>query len=168
MKLTPVRLAIVLLALSAAALVGLQWWARSYDEGPNYSLIEDGLYMGGSVDRPPPGTQSVLNLCEREDPYLCQVHDWTMIRDAAPAPDLDWLRRRVEFVDRQRRAGRTTYVHCFAGISRAGMVVTAYLMFKHGWSRDQALEYVRSKRPRVRPNPAFMERLAEWENELAR
>ena len=46
------------------------------------------------------------------------------------------------------------------------MVVTAYLMFEHGWSRDEALKFVRSKRALIRPNPAFMERLLEWEREL--
>ena len=43
---------------------------------------------------------------------------WESIRDAAPAPDLDWLRKQVKFVDTQRRAGLTVYVHCRAGISR--------------------------------------------------
>src|SRR6266511_1064271 len=93
----------------------------------NYSLIEDGLYMGGSVNRPPPRTTAVLNLCHSRDPYRCQVHVWDSIPDAAPAPSLDWLRDQVEFVHAQRRAGRTTYVHCSAGRSRSGMVVTAYL-----------------------------------------
>jgi len=69
-------------------------------------------------------------------------------------------------VDAQRQAGRTVFVHCFAGVSRSGMVVTAYLMFKHGWTRDQALEFVRSKRPSAKPNGAFMELLLEWEREL--
>ena len=46
------------------------------------------------------------------------------------------------------------------------MVVTAYVMFKYNWPRDQALAFVRSKRPQTRPNPAFMERLAEWERFL--
>jgi len=69
----------------------------------------------------------------------------------------------VEFVDAQRRAGATVYVHCRNGASRSGMVVIAYLMYKNRWTRDEALEYVRKRRPVTRPNPAFMERLLEWE-----
>jgi protein-tyrosine phosphatase len=131
---------------------------------PNYSLVEKGLYIGGFVNKPPPGTQAVLNLCGAEDPYAKEVkiHRWAPISDISMAPSLDWLRKQVEFVDEQRRAGRTTYVHCFAGISRAGMVVTAYLMQKNGWSRDEAIAYVRKNRP-IHPNPAFMNRLEEWE-----
>ena len=45
----------------------------------------------------------------------------------------------------------------------AKQVVTAYLMYKNQWTRDEALEFIRSKRPFVRPNPAFMQLLLEWE-----
>src|SRR5438128_7072691 len=163
MKSARCQLLVVLLIGSVAVWLHLLREARSYDAAPNYSLIEDGLFMGGAVDEPPPGTRAVLNLCQRPDTYAAEVHLWAAIPDAAPAPTLDWLRRMVEFVDSQRRAGVPTYVHCHAGVSRAGMVMTAYLMAKNHWTRDQALEIVRSKRPEVRPNPAFMELLLEWE-----
>ena len=65
--------------------------------------------------------------------------------DAAPAPSLQWLRDRVAFVDEHRRAGHSTYIHCYAGISRSGMVVVAYLMYKNKWTRDEALAYVREQ-----------------------
>jgi hypothetical protein len=160
------RFLVFLLAATATALLLLWGIERWYREGPNYSRIEDGLYMGGRVAQPPPGTSAVLNLCEREDPYRCETHRWEPIPDAAPAPDIDWLRHMVEFIDSKRREGATTYVHCQQGVSRAGMVVTAYVMFKNGWSRDEALAFVRSHRPQVRPNPAFMDLLAEWERLL--
>jgi hypothetical protein len=136
--------------------------------GPNYSLIEDGLYMGGRVREPPPGTEAVLNLCRLPDRYRTEVHLEKGIRDAAPAPDLDWLREAVAWVDAQRRAGRTTFVHCRAGVSRSGMVVVAYLMFKYRWGREQALAFVRQRRDVVRPNLAFLELLDEWERTLRR
>jgi hypothetical protein len=144
-------------------LLGVERWYRG---GPNYSLIEDGLYMGGDVKEPPPDTDAVLNLCRRDDPYRTDIYLWEPIPDCAPAPRLAWLRRMVEFVDAKKREGLTTYVHCRAGVSRSGMVVVAYLMYKNHWTRDQALAFVREKRPQVRPNPAFMERLLEWERAL--
>jgi hypothetical protein len=162
------RLLVLLLLLAGClgARLYLLFVERSYREEPNYSLIEDGLYMGGCVPEPPPGTTAVLNLCETEDRYRSAVHVWEPIRDAEPAPDLDWLRRMVAFVETQRRGGATVYVHCQAGASRSGMVVTAYEMAGKHWTREQALEFVRSKRPITRPNPAFMERLGEWEQAL--
>jgi hypothetical protein len=135
-------------------------------EGPNYSLIEDGFYLGGRVAEPPPGTRAVLNLCELEDAYRTENHRWQPINDGEPAPSLDWLREQVEFVDAQRRAVVPLYVHCQAGVSRGGMVVTAYFMAHNGWSRDQALAFVRTRRAIVNPNPAFMQLLLEWEKTI--
>jgi len=133
---------------------------------PNYSQIDEGLYLGGWVREPPSTARAVLNLCESEDPYHAEVHVWEPIRDAAPAPSLEWLRHQVEFVETQRTAGRVVYVHCHAGVSRSGMVTTAYLMKRDGRSRDETLDYLRTRRPQVRPNPAFMDLLIEWERAL--
>jgi hypothetical protein len=142
--------------------------SRLYQEEDNYTLIEDGLFQGGDVAIPPPGTQAVLNLCEQEDRYRCVVQRWEPIPDAAPAPGLDWLREQVEFIETQRRAGRVTFVHCRNGVSRSGLVVTAALMARHGWTLDRALAFVRSRRPITRPNPAFLELLREYERHLGR
>jgi sugar phosphate isomerase/epimerase len=73
-----------------------------------YSQVEDGLYVGGRVNEPPPGTQAVLCLSFLDDPYSGQVANWNKqsIHDAAPAPSLDWLEKQVAFVEEQRQAGR--------------------------------------------------------------
>jgi hypothetical protein len=152
-------------ALAGGALLSLENVLPSQGDEP-YSLIEDRLYLGAAVDRPPRGTQAVLNLCERADTYQAEDHVWEPIADAEPAPTLDWLRQRVDYVDSRLHAGKTVYVHCRAGVSRSGMVVTAYVMFARGWTRDEALAFVRSRRPIVRPNPAFMQLLEEWEQAL--
>lgn len=55
------------------------------------------------------------------------------------------------------------YVHCEQGISRAPTIVAAYLMEKRGWTADQAIQYLRSKRPQVNPNPGFRKYLAAHE-----
>ena len=162
----------LVLALGVAAWLGLLRLERYYREFDTEhsiiesSLIEPGLYLGAYVREPPPSTTAVLNLCETEDTFTCPVSRWEPIRDAAPAPDLDWLRRQVEFIADQRKADGIVFVHCRQGVSRGGMVIVAYLMHEHHWGRDEALEYARTKRPLVRPNPAFMDRLEEWENQL--
>lgn len=159
-------LLVLLACLGASALLwGIERWLSR--EEPNYSPIEEGLYLGGFVRSPPGGTDAVLNLAEWEDPYACAVHLWEPIKDGAPAPTIDWLERMVVWVDARRRAGDNVYVHCFAGVSRSALVTAAYLMFKNSWTREQALDFLRSKRPRVRPNDAFMELLGEWETVLA-
>jgi hypothetical protein len=132
----------------------------------NYSRIEEGLYLGGILEEPPPGTRAVLNVCETRDPYQAEVHRWQPIADSAPAPSVDWLQRQAEFVDRQRRAGLPVFVHCRAGVSRSCMVVAAYLMQRDGCSRDEALALIRRKRSFVGPHPAFMKLLQEYERLL--
>jgi protein-tyrosine phosphatase len=152
---------------AALAVLGVHgavvWLTR---EPSNYSQIEDGLYLGGRVPEPPPDATAVLNLCEIEDPYRAEVHRWEPIPDAEPAPTLDWLRGQVAFVEAQRRAGRTVFIHCRAGVSRCGLVGVAYLMARHGWSCDEALAFTRSSRPVIRPHPAFLRLLQEWEQAL--
>jgi hypothetical protein len=160
----PYSLGFILIA-ALGVWLWLLWLERSYHEEP-YSLIEDNLYVGSSVPEPPPGTKAVLNLCGQKDPYAVDNLLWESILEGGKDPDLAWLRRMVDFIDSQQQAGRITYVHCLAGMNRSGMVVTAYLMFKHNWARDQALEFVQRKRPQVLPNPSLMRLLSEWEKAL--
>jgi hypothetical protein len=159
------RSSVALILLAALVLVGAAYLVVAFItyEEPNYTRIDDGLYQGGFVDSPPWRTHAVLNLCETPDPYTREVHVWEPIPDATPVPSIAWLRERVEWIDAQRRGGNRVFVHCRNGVSRSGMVVVAYLMFKNRWSREEALAFVREKRPVTRPNPAFMELLAEWE-----
>lgn len=133
---------------------------------PNYDQIEPGLFLGGYVIEPPPGIEAVLNLCETDDPYRATIHRWEPISDATPVPSLEWLQQQVEFIDAQHREGRAIYVHCRNGVSRSGMVVVAYIMWRNRWSREEAMMFVRSRRPGLRPNPAFVNLLAEWESLL--
>ncbi len=165
------RRAVPLVAIVAAAVLVLGvhlavGWL--YQEPPNYSRIEEDLYLGGLVPRPPPGATAVLNLCEADDPYRAAAYLWQPIPDTEPAPSLDWLREQVRFVDDQREAGRVVFVHCRNGVSRSSLVVVAHLMARHGWSRDEALAFVRSRREAVRPNPAFLRLLQDWEKFLRR
>jgi hypothetical protein len=157
---------IVLRALLATLIIGgigawlwLTWLESTYDQP--YCRVEDGLYIGSSVSEPPPGTKAVVNLCGREDPYSVEASLWEPVFEAGKEPNLEWLRRVVEFIAAQRKMNRIVYVHCAAGMNRSGAAVTAYLMQAHGWGRDKALAYLRDKRPQVQPNPLLMRLLAD-------
>ncbi len=164
------RRRLLLLSIScASACVGVWFgvrWRVGSDEKKPYHRIEDGLYLGSSVAQPPPETSAVVNLCGREDPYKVEVMLWEPILEGGNPPDVDWLKRVVGFIDAQRRARRTVYVHCMAGIDRSATAVTAYLMFEHGCGRDAALARVKSKRACACPDPNLMRLLADWERTL--
>ena len=152
------------LASAIGAWLWLRWREQSYD--PPYSLVEDGLFIGSFVKQPPPGTKAVVNLCGQADPHQVEAALWEPIFEGGSDPDLEWLRRVIQFIAAQRQAGRPTYVHCLAGVNRSGAVVTAYLMFEHGWGRDEALRHLQRQRPVVQPNPTLMRLLSEWEDDL--
>src|SRR6476660_732138 len=113
-------LAVVTVVVALAVHLAVDHFTR---EPPDYAEIEPGLYLGAYVDQPPPGTEAVLNLCEMDDSYKAKSHRWEPIRDAEPAPSLQWLREQVRFIGDERAAGHGVYVHCFQGASRSGMVV---------------------------------------------
>lgn len=50
-------------------------------------------------------------------------------------------------------------VHCIEGRSRSATIVLAYLIDTNNWSVDQALAFLRLKRPNVDPNSGFVEDL---------
>ena len=104
-------------------------------------------------------------MCDKRDSYQVEVCVWEPIDGSRPQ-SVEWLERMVAFIDEQRRAGATTYVHCLAGMNRSSMVVAAYLMYEHTWTRDEAVAFIRSKRPQVQPNPVMMRILADWEQAL--
>lgn len=160
-------LSVAAICLQAVKVSFDRWILGRAVDAANYTLLELGLYIGGYCLRPPPGTRAVLSLTPMRDAYGVEVYDWQPLQ-AGSAPTLAWLRERVEFIDAQRRAGLTVFVHCDAGIDRSGMVVVAYFMWRDGRSREEALEYVQRKRAIVRPNPTFMELLSAWGTALAR
>ncbi|ETN77966.1 dual specificity phosphatase, catalytic domain protein, partial [Necator americanus] len=64
-------------------------------------------------------------------------------------------------------SGGKVFVHCNAGISRAASFVISYLMVHHAMSLQQAIEVVKSARPKVRPNMGFMQQLKHFEESLS-
>lgn len=162
-RIWPATSLLVALFVVAAIHFAAHRYAR---ETPNYSMIENGLWQGGIVGRPPPGVVAVLNLCETDDSFRVPTYKWAPIGDAPPAPSLEWLRTQVEFIEEEHSAGHGVFVHCQNEISRSTMVLAAYLMKQKNWSVDQALDYLQRRRPGVRPNPAFLKLVYDWE-ELA-
>ena len=77
-----------------------------------------------------------------------------------------YFSRTTDFIDEavQRKCGLVV-VNCVMGWSRSATVVAAYLMMKKGMSSQEALETIRQSRP-IRPNPGFLQQLADHENLL--
>ena len=68
--------------------------------------------------------------------------------------------------DALRDKNAKVLVHCVKGVSRSASVISAYLIARYGWTRDQAVNYVQSKRMNAQPNRGFISQLDEYARSL--
>ncbi|KAL8600296.1 hypothetical protein ACOMHN_060914 [Nucella lapillus] len=69
--------------------------------------------------------------------------------DFTGTPSQDKIRLAVAFIMRHRHANHSVYVHCKAGRTRSVTVVACYLIQANGWTPEQAVEFVKSRRPHI-------------------
>ncbi|CAD8067073.1 unnamed protein product [Paramecium primaurelia] len=70
------------------------------------------------------------------------------------------------FIENALKSQQNVLIHCAAGISRSATLVLAYLMKTYQYTLEQALRFLKQKRPYVRPNPGFLLQLLDYENML--
>ena len=89
------------------------------------------------------------------------------IYDTDDAPIGDSFEDATTFIEEALRKNEGVYVHCFAGVSRSPTIVAAYLMRYYGFSVNDALQYIKERRPIIAPNDGFREALSFWERGIA-
>jgi protein tyrosine phosphatase (PTP) superfamily phosphohydrolase (DUF442 family) len=144
-------------------------WRRGF--GLNVSRIDDLLYVGGQfhprqwVALRGMGIRAVLSLqAEREDAFHGPPPDRTL-RLLVPdfhAPSVEQLHEAVAFIRDARAEQLPVLVHCHAGVGRASLTASAFLI-AGGMSHAQAFAHIRRARPIVALNAIQYARLAEWE-----
>ncbi|WOL20544.1 dual specificity protein phosphatase DSP8 [Canna indica] len=116
------------------------------------------------------GVRGVITLNE---PYetlvsssLYKVHgmDHLVIptRDYLFAPSVAHICQAVDFIHRNASCGRTTYVHCKAGRGRSTTIVLCYLVEYKNMTPVAALDYVRTRRPRILLAPSQWRAVQEY------
>lgn len=175
---------IFLLAVSALATLRrlhLAWVPRIFQdivmelanrEGPDLTWIAEDLAIGGQV-RPDEweaiaaaGIRAVVD-CRAEgcDPAdVLEAHDLAFLH--LPTPDAgsfqpEQVAAGIAWIEQQLAAGRPTFIHCRAGRGRSVMLGAAVLT-RRGLSPDEALAWVRARRPIVTPTPGQIARLREF------
>src|SRR5690242_8972505 len=64
---------------------------------------------------------------------------------------------------RAENANNRVLVHCAMGISRSSAIVLAWMMQTNGWSFEKSRDFVKAKRPVIKPNEGFLQQLKEFD-----
>lgn len=79
---------------------------------------------------------------------------------------LEALPNVIQLIDDNLKNNKKVIVHCLAGRQRSATVIAAYLMSKHGYSLQDAIEYIRTKkRDAFFPSVNFMNTLKKYDGE---
>lgn len=70
------------------------------------------------------------------------------------------------FIESARKKGEKILIHCKLGISRSTAIIIGYLIKYMGYSTSSALEFLKSKRSSVHPNPGFISQLNLFEQKI--
>jgi dual specificity phosphatase 12 len=106
------------------------------------------------------------------DPRLSMPHTdiVTYLRysiDDNPGQDLlNTIGHVLKWIDNAREAEHNVLVHCAAGVSRSGSIVTAYIMYKQKIPFEEALSLAKIARPFIDPNVGFQEQLKRFAGEF--
>jgi len=144
-------------------------WRRLF--GLNVSRVDELLFVGGEftpaqwIELHALGIRAVLSLqAEREDHFDGTPPERTLrlpVQDFHP-PSIDQLHDAVAFILACRADGLPVLVHCHAGVGRASLTASAYLIAS-GLSRIEAFNRIKHARPIIELNAPQLARLIEWE-----
>ena len=139
--------------------------------GLNVSRIDDLLYVGGQF-RPDQwaqlhalGIRAVLSLQEEYEDRFAGPPAPRSLRLRVPdfhPPTLEQLHEAVAFIAAARAEQLPVMVHCHAGVGRASLTASAFLVAQ-GAAHAEAFHAIRRARPIVILNDRQLARLREWE-----
>ncbi len=112
------------------------------------------------------GIHADISLEEKkiDSPFGVDFYLWLPTEDHQ-APTLQQLTVGVHFLQDLSKQKVKGYVHCERGHGRAPTLVAAYLIAQ-GMAAEQALSFIKSKRPSTHPNAKQREMLQQWEKEV--
>ena len=85
------------------------------------------------------------------------------VRDEPDFEIFDYFDKANTFINKVRSKGGIILIHCKLGISRSPSFVLAYLMKYYNFSLQNALKFLRKRRPQVNPNEGFMNHLDKYQ-----
>ena len=93
--------------------------------------------------------------------YIYELH--LKIKDTSDFDIIDYFEEANDFIDRCRMEGGNLLIHCKYGISRSPAILMAYLIQSNKFSVDYALEFVKERRSKIKPNDGFLSQLYKYD-----
>ena len=97
-------------------------------------------------------------------PSKIEYHN-VKINDFCDQEVLKYFDLAFKFIDEGLTQG-CVVIHCNAGVSRASTFMIGYLMNRERMPLDNAFNFVKSKRPVIKPNTGFLQQLRTYNKEL--
>ena len=135
--------------------------------------IIPGVYLGNAYNASNYSTiqyyniKNILNISKELPNYFENNTDITYkkieIIDDAENHITEWIQDIISFIDTITiNSENSLLVHCYMGSSRSASVILIILVYKYGFSFDQALTLIKSKREIVNINTNFLEDIKDW------
>jgi len=135
-----------------------------------YNYITDGIYIGTNQccqihfdeKLKEEGITADISLEEEriDTPFGIEFYIWIPIKNHT-APTQDQLDFGVSTLEKLVSLKKKVYVHCQNGHGRAPTLIAAYLI-KKGKGVDEAIEFIKSKRPAIHLEEMQKQALVEW------
>lgn len=135
-----------------------------------YNYIADGIYIGTNQccqthfaeKLKQEGIEADISLEERrvDTPFGVQFYIWIPIKNHT-APTQDQLDFGVSILEKLVGMKKKIYVHCQNGHGRAPTMVASYLI-KRGEGVEEAIEFIKNKRPTIHIEEVQKQALEEW------
>ena len=77
-----------------------------------------------------------------------------------------YFEQAFNLIELARKKRERILIHCKLGISRSASIIIGYLIKYMGYTTSSALAFLRTKRPRVNPNPGFISQLNSYEKSI--
>jgi atypical dual specificity phosphatase len=152
-------------------------WFRNYGFAGIYNNLVIGAYPLDDDDveaLAQIGVRQVVNLVEDDEYEPGQREDVARALERAGIPEsrisltdfgdlpVDTFEDAVQRVLASLDHGRRTYVHCRAGRQRSAAVAAGVVAVRSGMDIDNAVEFVRTRRPKADPLPNQRDDLRTW------
>ncbi len=142
----------------------------------DYNHIVDGIYVGTnqcctvglSEVLKKEGITADISLEEKkiDQPFGVKIYAWIPTADHY-SPNPDQMDFGVSILEKLVSQDKKVYLHCKNGHGRSSALLIAYLMKNKGMSLEQAMDFIRSKRPGAHIEKAQIEALDIFRKKLS-